>query len=90
MYYELSFNMDKIDQTLGTSDYSIYAEVSNLEEIKYGDIKQGWFKHIIYDKNKEKIQNWPVIDFYYLLRIWIRQDWISKSTHIVVTLFWVH
>lgn len=65
MYYEVFFNMDKIDETIGTDAYPIFAEVTNLEEIKYGDIKQGWFKHIIYDRKKEAIKNWPIVDFYY-------------------------
>ncbi|MEF9920500.1 MAG: hypothetical protein RR741_05220 [Erysipelotrichaceae bacterium] len=57
--------MDKIDKVLNTDQYPIYAGVSNLEEIKYRDIKQGWFVHVLTEMKGEEIKDWPLVDFYY-------------------------
>lgn len=65
MYYTLSFNMDKIDETIGTNSYPIYAEVSNVKEIRYEDMNQGSFRNVFLHMKGKKLENWPIIDFYY-------------------------
>lgn len=42
MYYKLTFNHDLIDESIDNGTYPIYAEVSNLKEIEYPGIKQGF------------------------------------------------
>lgn len=47
----------------------IYAEVSNLKEIKYPGIKQGFFRNIFFETYGREITDWPVVDFYYSSKV---------------------
>ena len=69
MYYKLTFNHDLIDESIDNGTYPIYAEVSNLKEIEYPGIKQGFFRNIFFETNGREITNWPVVDFYYSSKI---------------------
>lgn len=65
MYYKLIYNMDKNDEVLNTNQYPIYAGASNLKEIKYKNIKQGYFMYVFNKGKSEIIKDWPLVDFYY-------------------------
>lgn len=69
MYYKLTFNHDLIDESIDSGTYPIYAEVSNLKEIEYPGIKQGFFRNIFFETNGREITNWPVVDFYYSSKV---------------------
>ena len=69
MYYKLTFNHDLIDESIDNGTYPIYAEVSNLKEIEYPGIKQGFFFNIFFETNGREITNWPVVDFYYSSKV---------------------
>ena len=69
MYYKLTFNHDLIDESIDNVTYPIYAEVSNLKEIEYPGIKQGFFRNIFFETNGREITNWPVVDFYYSSKV---------------------
>lgn len=69
MYYKLTFNHDLIDESIDNGTYPIYAEVSNLKEIEYPGIKQGFFRNIFFETNGREITNWPVVDFYYSSKV---------------------
>ena len=69
MYYKLTFNHDLIDESIDNGTYPIYAEVSNLKEIEYPGIKQGFFRNIFFVTNGREITNWPVVDFYYSSKV---------------------
>ena len=69
MYYKLTFNHDLIDEYIDNGTYPIYAEVSNLKEIEYPGIKQGFFRNIFFETNGREITNWPVVDFYYSSKV---------------------
>lgn len=63
MFYEVVFDMERIDKAIEEGTNTIFAEDSNLDEIVYPNVKKGFFKYIIY-KGK-KIIDWPNIEFYY-------------------------
>ena len=69
MYYKLTFNHDLIDESIDNGTYPIYAEVSNLKEIEYPGIKQGFFRNIFFETKGREITNWPVVDFYYSSKV---------------------
>lgn len=69
MYYKLTFNHDLIDESIDNGTYPIYAEVSNLKEIEYPGIKQGFFRNIFFETNGREITNLPVVDFYYSSKV---------------------
>ena len=69
MYYKLTFNHDLIDESIDNGTYPIYAEVSNLKEIEYPGIKQGFFRNIFFETNGREITNWPVVHFYYSSKV---------------------
>lgn len=69
MYYKLTFNFDLIDKSIENGTYPIYAEVSNLEEIEYPGIKQGFFRNVFFETNGREITDWPVVDFYYSSKV---------------------
>ena len=69
MYYKLTFNHDLIDESIDNGTYPIYAEVSNLKEIEYPGIKQGFFRNIFFETNGIEITNWQVLDFYYSSKV---------------------
>lgn len=74
MYYKLTFNHDLIDESIDNGTYPIYAEVSNLKEIEYPGIKQGFFRNIFFETNGREITNWPVVDFYYSSKVSILEN----------------
>ena len=69
MYYKLTFNHDLIDESIDNGTYPISAEVSNLKEIEYPGIKQGFFRNIFFETNGREITNRPVVDFYYSSKV---------------------
>ena len=69
MYYKLTFNHDLKDESIDNGTYPIYEEVSNLKEIEYPGIKQGFFRNIFFETNGREITNWPVVDFYYSSKV---------------------
>ena len=79
MYYKLTFNHDLIDESIDNGTYPIYAEVSNLKEIEYPGIKQGFFRNIFFETNGREITNWPVVDFYYSSKVsTIENEYLSN------------
>ena len=63
MFYELVFDMDRIDEALKKGESTIYAEKHNLRDIQYPEVKQGYFRYVI---NKgEELHEWPNVVFYY-------------------------
>lgn len=63
MYYELTFDMERIDQAIKDGTNTIYAEQTNMDEIEYCDIKKGFFDSIVLSDTK--IEDWPNVEFYY-------------------------
>lgn len=63
MFYELTFNMERIDEAIKNGTNTIYAETTNVDEIEYAEIKKGFFDNIILSDCI--IQEWPNVEFYY-------------------------
>lgn len=63
MFYKLSFDMDRIDESIKKKANTIYAETTNMDEIVYEDVKKGFFDNIILVPRT--INNWPNVEFYY-------------------------
>lgn len=64
MFYKLSFDMDRIDESIENGINTIYAETTNMDEIEYEDVKKGFFDNIIL--SPRSINNWPNVEFYYM------------------------
>ena len=43
MFYKLSFDMERIDESIKGRTNTIYAETTNMDEIEYEDVKKGFF-----------------------------------------------
>ncbi|MFT4107975.1 MAG: hypothetical protein QM657_19690 [Lacrimispora sp.] len=67
MFYKLTFDMDKIDDSIKDGTNTIYAETTNLDEIVYLDIKKGYFDNIILSQHN--IVDWPNVEFYYSSKV---------------------
>lgn len=67
MYYKLTFDMDLVDESIKKETSYIYAEDTNMDEIKYEGIKEGFFDNIIL-KKFEKVE-WPNVEFYYSSKV---------------------
>ena len=65
MFYELVFDMDRIDETIEKGTNTIYAEATNIDEIEYPNVKKGWFDTIILSDQRIDDQSWPDVEFYY-------------------------
>lgn len=65
MFYELVFDMDRIDEAIETGTNTIYAEATNIDEIEYPNIKKGWFDTIILSDQRIDALSWPNVEFYY-------------------------
>lgn len=63
MFYKLSFDMDRVDESLEDGTNTIYAETTNMDEIEYEGVKKGFFDSIIL--TPRSINNWPNVEFYY-------------------------
>lgn len=63
MYYKLSFDMDRVDESIKDGTNTIYAETTNMDEIEYEGIKLGFFDNIILAPRS--ITDWPNVEFYY-------------------------
>lgn len=63
MFYKLSFDMDRVDESIKDGINTIYAEATNMDEIVYEDIKKGFFDNIVLSSHV--IKNWPNVEFYY-------------------------
>lgn len=63
MFYKLSFDMDRVDESIEDGTNTIYAETTNMDEIEYEDVKKGSFDNIILAPRS--INNWPNVEFYY-------------------------
>lgn len=63
MFFQLSFDMDRIDESIKEGTNTIYAEASNLNEIEYEGVKKGFFDNIILAPRF--IDSWPEVEFYY-------------------------
>ena len=63
MFYKLSFDMDRVDESIKGGTNTIYAETTNIDEIEYEDVKKGFFDNIIL--TPRSINNWPNVEFYY-------------------------
>lgn len=66
MFYELIFDMDRIDESIKDGTNTIYAETTNMDEIEYKGVKKGFFDNIILAPHV--IDEWPNIEFYYSSR----------------------
>ena len=62
-FYELDFDMERIDKAIECGTNTIFAETSNLDEIEFEGEKKGFFHLIIY--HQRTIENWPDVRFYY-------------------------
>lgn len=67
MFYKLSFDMDRIDESIEEGTNTIYAETTNMDEIEYEDVKKGFFDNIILSPCS--INNWPNVEFYYSSKV---------------------
>lgn len=67
MFYKLSFDMDRIDESIEDETNTIYAEATNMDEIEYEDVKKGFFDNIILAPRS--INNWPNVEFYYSSKV---------------------
>ena len=67
MFYKLTFDMDRIDESIKNQSNSIYAEKTNIDEIEYSDIKKGFFDNIIL--SPRVIDDWPNVEFYYSSKV---------------------
>ncbi|TDW13119.1 hypothetical protein EDD63_1499 [Breznakia blatticola] len=65
MFYRLTWDMDRIDDSIKSNTNTIYAEKSNLGEIVYKDVKVGFFSNIIYKSFEKLSDTWPEVEFYY-------------------------
>lgn len=63
MFYQLSFDMERIDAAIQQGCNTIYAQTSNLKEIEYEGYKKGFFRNAIF--SSKPIEKWPEIIFYY-------------------------
>lgn len=63
MFYELIFDIERIDEAIKNGTNTIYAETTNMDEIEYSDIKKGFFDNIIL--SEIIIEDWPNVEFYY-------------------------
>lgn len=63
MFYKLSFDMDRVDESIEDGTNTIYAETTNMDEIEYEGVKKGFFDNIILAPRS--INNWPNVEFYY-------------------------
>lgn len=67
MFYKLSFDMDRVDESIEGETNTIYAEATNMDEIEYEDVKKGFFDNIILAPRS--INNWPNVEFYYSSKV---------------------
>lgn len=67
MFYKLSFDMNRIDESIKNGTNTIYAETTNIDEIEYSDMKKGSFDNIILAPYL--INNWPNVEFYYSSKV---------------------
>lgn len=67
MFYKLSFDMNRIDESIKNGTNTIYAETTNMDEIEYSDMKKGFFDNIILAPYL--INNWPNVEFYYSSKV---------------------
>ena len=67
MFYKLSFDMDRVNESIEEGINTIYAEATNLDEIEFQDIKKGYFDNIILEPHS--IKNWPNVEFYYSSKV---------------------
>lgn len=67
MFYKLSFDMDRVDESIEEGTNTIYAETANMDEIEYEDVKKGFFDNIILAPRS--ISNWPNVEFYYSSKV---------------------
>lgn len=67
MFYKLSFDMDRVDESIEAGTNTIYAETTNMDEIEYEDVKKGFFDNIILAPRS--INNWPNVEFYYSSKV---------------------
>ena len=63
MFYKLSFDMDRVDESIKSGTNTIYAEATNIDEIEYENVKKGFFDNIILSPHS--INHWPNVEFYY-------------------------
>lgn len=63
MFYKLSFDMNRVDESIEDETNTIYAESTNIDEIEYEGVKKGFFDNIILTSGS--INNWPNVEFYY-------------------------
>lgn len=63
MFYKLSFDMDRLDESMKNGANTIYAETTNMNEIECEGVKKGFFDNIILAPLS--IKNWPDVEFYY-------------------------
>lgn len=63
MFFQLAFDMERIDEAIKNGTNTIYAQDSNLKEIQYDGIKKGFFRNIVF--SNKTIHSWPEVLFYY-------------------------
>ena len=63
MIYSLSFNADDEEKRIDDGNRSIFAEETNIDEIKYANKNNIAFRNSIYFENT--IKDWPNVEFYY-------------------------
>ena len=65
MFYELEFDMERIDKAIKDGTNTIFAEDSNMEDIEYPGVAKGFFDNYIYNNGGRIIKDWPDVEFYY-------------------------
>lgn len=63
MYYMMTYDSEEHDKRIEEGKNYIYAEESNLEDIKYPKVKKRFFHCIAWEQIK--IKKWPEVKFYY-------------------------
>ena len=65
MFYKLTFDMDRIDESIEKGTNTIYAETTNIDEIEYPSVTKGFFDNIILSNRRIEDLSWPDVEFYY-------------------------
>lgn len=65
MFYKLTFDMDRIDESIEKGTNTIYAETTNIDEIEYPSVNKGFFDNIILSNRRIEDLSWPDVEFYY-------------------------
>ena len=66
-FYQLSYDMDLIDELIKIDENYIYAETTNIDKVESEKTKKGYFDNIVLKPNFD--EKWPNIEFYYSSKV---------------------